>query len=254
MKPRADFDASSFVAAGWQPFVERECAKPYMQDLVTFLVEQRRAGKVVFPPSDHILRALADVDPDQVKVVILGQDPYHGPGQANGMCFAVNNGQATPPSLRNIFVELARDLGVPGPFDPTLLGWSSQGVLLLNTVLTVEQGLAHSHRNRGWEQFTAAVVDEVCKRADHAVFILWGGAAGSHRPRIDEGRHHVIQSPHPSPLSAHRGFFGSRPFSRANTFLESCGLGPVQWACPANTVATLAAVSALGLSRPPDVV
>ena len=222
--------ALSRVAPGWRTFLAGELAKPYMSSLVQFLRNERQRGRVLFPPPGQVLRALAEVDLEQVRVVILGQDPYHGPGQANGMCFAVNEGQALPPSLRNIFAEMAQDMGVAGPFDATLSGWAQQGVLLLNAVLSVESGKPLSHRGRGWETFTAAVVDYVNSRCDHVVFVLWGSSAAAHRARIDELRHFVIQSPHPSPLSAHRGFFGSRPFSQANAYLIKCGRVPIDWA------------------------
>jgi uracil-DNA glycosylase len=230
------------VAPGWREFLEHELSKAYMRDLVVFLQEEHQGGKVVLPPKEFVLRALATVDVPSVRVVVLGQDPYHGLGQANGMSFAVHAGQPVPPSLRNIFREMEQDLGLKGPFDTTLEGWARQGVLLLNTVLTVVQDQPMSHRGRGWEEFTAAVVEHVNRSCPSVVFIFWGAAAAAHRGRVDATRHHVVQSAHPSPLSAHRGFFGSRPFSRTNDFLTSRGYAPIQWGVPLQTQATLGAL------------
>ncbi len=207
-----------------------------------WLTAEEGAGKRVYPPRGQRLRALALTPLESVRVVILGQDPYHGPGQAHGLAFSVPDGVRLPPSLANIYRELAADCGVQPPPDGNLERWARQGVLLLNTTLTVEDGQAGSHAGRGWEAITDAVVAAVAARAEPSVFILWGSHARAKAARVpglaggaeegDEagaGRHLVLTSPHPSPLSAHRGFFGSRPFSRANAFLEANGRGTVAW-------------------------
>ena len=197
-----------------------------------WLCAEEAAGKTVYPPRGARLRAFELTPLEAVKVVILGQDPYHGPGQAMGLCFAVPGGVAVPPSLANIFKELAADCGIPPPGHGDLSGWARQGVLLLNTCLTVEGGKAGSHAGRGWEAITDAAVAAVAERAEPCVFILWGAhaqAKAARVPALEGGRHLVIRSPHPSPLSAHRGFFGSRPFSRTNAFLEAHGRGAIDW-------------------------
>lgn len=220
----------SQVAPGWKDFVEQEFCKTYMKDLQSFLKQEKSQKEQVLPEDHKILRALQLVDLDQVKVVILGQDPYHGPGQANGLCFAVSQVVAVPPSLRNIQKELHLDLKqVHAGFDVTLEEWAAQGVLLLNTVLTVRLAQPLSHRARGWEIFTAGVIDLVNSSCQNVVFILWGAQAQAHLPRIDQSRHFVIASAHPSPLSAHRGFFNSKPFSRTNDYLIKVGRKPINW-------------------------
>jgi uracil-DNA glycosylase len=198
-----------------------------------FLVEEERAGKPVYPPRGCRLAALELTPLDAVKVVILGQDPYHGPGQAMGLCFAVPEGVKVPPSLVNIYKELEADLGITRPAHGDLSKWARQGVLLLNNTLTVEGGKAGSHAKRGWDAITDACVAAVAAREEPAVFILWGSHAQAKAQRIEhlrDPRHCVIESPHPSPLSAHRGFFGSRPFSRTNAFLAEHGRTPIDWA------------------------
>jgi uracil-DNA glycosylase len=198
-----------------------------------FLVEEERAGKTVYPPRGCRLAALDLTPLDAVKVVILGQDPYHGPGQAMGLCFAVPEGVKVPPSLVNIYKELEADLGIARPAHGDLSKWARQGVLLLNNTLTVEGGKAGSHAKRGWDAITDACVAAVAAREEPAVFILWGSHAQAKAQRIEhlrDPRHCVIESPHPSPLSAHRGFFGSRPFSRTNAFLAEHGRTPIDWA------------------------
>ena len=196
-------------------------------------MEEERAGKPVYPPRGGRLAALELTPLDAVKVVILGQDPYHGPGQAMGLCFAVPEGVKVPPSLVNIYKELEADVGIARPAHGDLSKWARQGVLLLNNTLTVEGGKAGSHAKRGWDAITDACVAAVAAREEPAVFILWGSHAQAKAQRIEhlrDPRHCVIESPHPSPLSAHRGFFGSRPFSRTNAFLAEHGRTPIDWA------------------------
>ena len=183
----------------------------------------------MLPPAPLVLRTLREVDVCDIRVVILGQDPYHGHSQAIGRSFAVNLGEKLPPSLSNIFKELAADVGFAGPADSSLSGWSQQGVLLLNTVLTVEQAKPMSHRDKGWETFSANAISYINERCPHVVYMLWGAAAAAQRSQIDESKHLVLASAHPSPLSAHRGFFGSRPFSRANEYLRAQGLPEIDW-------------------------
>ncbi|MEC8179427.1 MAG: uracil-DNA glycosylase [Pseudomonadota bacterium] len=217
----------------WQDTLAPVLATPEARKLGGFLRAEEAAGKAIYPPQGCRLRALELTPLDQVKVVILGQDPYHGPGQAMGLSFSVPDGVPHPPSLRNIFRELADDCGIPAPASGDLNAWARRGVLLLNITLTVEAGHAGSHAGRGWDAITDACVAAVATREQPAVFILWGSHAQKKASRIAElnepTRHCVIRSPHPSPLSAHRGFFGSKPFSRANAFLEQVGLGPVDW-------------------------
>lgn len=215
----------------WSPLLAAQLDEPYWDELQTFLAAERSAHEV-FPPAEQVFAAFQRTPPTQVKVVILGQDPYHGPGQAHGLCFSVPEGVALPPSLRNIFKELQADQGTPAPRQGSLFSWADQGVLLLNTTLTVRSGEAGSHQGQGWEQFTDQVIDSVNSIADPVVFILWGAAARKKRAMIDEQRHHVIESAHPSPLSAYRGFFGSTPFSQANAALIAAGRSPIDWATP----------------------
>jgi uracil-DNA glycosylase len=216
----------------WLESLQAEFEQPYMGDLKRFLLAERDAGKRIFPPGSNWFRALDLTPLDKVKVVILGQDPYHGPGQAHGLCFSVPEGVRPPPSLVNIYKELQSDLGLPPPAHGFLEHWARQGVLLLNSVLTVEMGLAASHRDRGWERFTDAVIRQVNARLDPVVFMLWGSYAQKKAGFVDASRHLVLKAPHPSPLSAHSGFLGCRHFSRANAFLESRGLAPIDWALP----------------------
>lgn len=218
--------------ASWREKLEPIFAKPGMQSLREFLRAEKAAGKRIFPPGPQIFAALDATPFDRVKVVILGQDPYHGPGQAHGLCFSVLPGVPPPPSLANIFTELARDVGVARPDHGCLVSWARQGVLLLNTVLTVEQGRAGSHQGRGWEAFTDAIVDVLDRERDGLVFVLWGSPAQAKGRAIDSRKHLVLKSVHPSPLSAHRGFFGSGPFSKANEWLVSHGQAPIDWALP----------------------
>ena len=225
-----------FLAPGWRTRVGRQFDEPYLESLRAFLREEYRSGATVFPPKDRIFTALRLVDFDDAKIVVLGQDPYHGPGQAMGMSFAVPDGVQTPPSLRNIFKEISDDLGVPLPRHTDLSGWAQQGVLLLNTALTVEAGQAGSHQRRGWEEFTDAAVAAVAARKEPSVFVLWGAHARKKAAgvaRLGAGSPHlVLASAHPSPLSAYAGFFGSKPFSKATAFLEANGRGVIDWRLP----------------------
>jgi uracil-DNA glycosylase len=223
---------SEAIPESWRPALEPVLARPEARRLGGWLQAEEAAGRIVYPPRGSRLRAFALTPLDAVRVVILGQDPYHGPGQAMGLCFAVPEGCPVPPSLANIYKELEADLGFPRPAQGDLSGWARQGVLLLNTCLTVEAGKAASHAGRGWEAVTDAAVAAVAARPEPSVFILWGShaqAKAARIPALTEGRHCLIKSPHPSPLSAHRGFFGSRPFSRANAFLKANGRGRIDW-------------------------
>ena len=215
----------------WNPILRGEFAKPYWPELQAFVSEERR-HHAVYPPHDEVFAALHRTPYAEVKAVILGQDPYHGPGQAHGLCFSVRPGVALPPSLRNIFQELEADVGVRPPNHGCLDAWADQGVLLLNTTLTVRAHAAASHQKHGWETFTDEVIKAVDAKDDRVVFILWGAAARKKKALIDRSRHAVIESAHPSPLSAHNGFFGSRPFSRTNEALEAAGREPIDWAIP----------------------
>ncbi|WP_026174116.1 uracil-DNA glycosylase [Effusibacillus pohliae] len=215
----------------WQPLLEVEFQKPYYLQLRQFLIEEYRT-RVVYPDKYDIFNALHLTPFANTKVVILGQDPYHGPGQAHGLSFSVKPGVQPPPSLQNIFKELHDDMGCPIPNHGHLAKWAEQGVLLLNNVLTVRAGSPNSHRGKGWEMFTDRVISILNNREKPVVFLLWGSHAQA-KMRLITARHHcIIRSPHPSPLSAHRGFFGSRPFSRANRFLRSIGSEEVDWQIP----------------------
>jgi uracil-DNA glycosylase len=215
-----------------------EFEQPYMKGLKDFLLAEKAAGQRIFPKGGEWFRAMDLTPLGQVRVVILGQDPYHGPGQAHGLCFSVKPGTPAPPSLVNIYKEMQTDLGIPPARHGFLEHWAKQGVLLLNSVLTVRMGQAASHRERGWERFTDAAIAEVNRQESPIVFMLWGSYAQKKAARIDSidkgGRHLVLKAPHPSPLSAHNGFFGCRHFSTANRFLESRGLPPIDWALPAS--------------------
>lgn len=212
----------------WHEYLNEEFTKPYYIDLRQFLKQAYRES-TVYPDKYDIFNALHLTPYEKVKVVILGQDPYHGPSQAHGLSFSVQPGVKPPPSLVNIFKELENDLQINRPNHGHLISWAKQGVLLLNTVLTVQAGQAHSHRNKGWEQFTRRVIEALNEKDHPVVYILWGNAAQRHISLIDTTKHDIIQSAHPSPLSAHRGFFGSRPFSQTNTLLIKNGLTPIDW-------------------------
>jgi uracil-DNA glycosylase len=216
----------------WKDRLSAQFASARMQALRAFLLAEKELGKRIYPPGGQIFSALDHTPFDAVKVVILGQDPYHGPGQAHGLCFSVPPGVPPPPSLNNIFIEIERDLGFPRPRHGCLLHWADQGVLLLNAVLTVEAGLANSHQGRGWEEFTDAVVDVLNREREGIVFLLWGSYAQAKGKLIDSRRHRVLKAPHPSPLSAHRGFIGCGHFSAANHYLQEHGQAPIDWALP----------------------
>ena len=216
----------------WKARVGAALEQPGMLALSEFLRAEKRAGKVIYPPGPLIFAALDTTPFDQVRVVILGQDPYHGPGQAHGLCFSVPPGVPPPPSLDNIFKEIQRDLGIARPDHGCLVPWAKQGVLLLNAVLTVERGLAGSHQNKGWEGFTDLCIDALNRERDGLVFLLWGSYAQAKGKRIDTDRHRVLRAPHPSPLSAHRGFIGCGHFSAANAYLARRGHAPIDWTLP----------------------
>ena len=215
-----------------------EFAAGYMASLRQFLLQETARGKRIFPAGKVIFNALDSTEFDAVKIVILGQDPYHGPGQAHGLCFSVEPGVAVPPSLLNIYKELHGDTGFNIPAHGCLKQWAEQGVLLLNSVLTVEAGRAASHQGMGWEQFTDKIIDVLNREKQGVVFILWGAYAQKKGAMIDRQRHLVLQSPHPSPLSASRGFFGNKHFSRANEYLLSHGRNAVDWQLPTTVDAT----------------
>lgn len=215
----------------WAELLKDEFEQPYYQELRRFLIQEYRT-RTVYPDMYDIFNALHYTSYADTKVCILGQDPYHGPGQAHGLSFSVKPGVPPPPSLQNIFKELHDDLGCPVPDHGCLEPWARQGVLLLNTVLTVRAGEPMSHRGQGWERFTDRVIAELSRRERPVVFILWGRPAREKKAMIDTQRHFIIESAHPSPLSAHYGFFGSRPFSRANACLQQAGMEPIDWALP----------------------
>jgi uracil-DNA glycosylase len=223
----------------WLEPLRPEFDSPYMAALKAYLVAEKAAGKRIFPKGNEWFRALDLTALEDVRVVILGQDPYHGEGQAHGLCFSVQPGVRPPPSLVNMYKEMASDLGIQPARHGFLEHWAKQGVLLLNSVLTVQMGMAASHRDRGWEKFTDAVIRLVNAKPEPVVFILWGSYAQKKAAFVDSidrgGRHLVLKAAHPSPLSAHNGFFGSRHFSKANAFLESHGEKPIDWALPALT-------------------
>ena len=213
----------------WQAVLGDELHKPYMESLRAFLKQEKAAGKVIYPPGPQIFNAFNHTPFDQVKVVIIGQDPYHGPGQAHGLSFSVPNGVPLPPSLQNIYKEIASDLNIPMSRNGDLTPWADQGVLLLNATLTVEQAKAGSHQGKGWEQFTDAAIAALNKHREGLVFVLWGSYAQKKGDMIDATRHLVLKSVHPSPLSSHRGFFGNHQFSTINQYLTQRGQAPIDW-------------------------
>jgi len=221
------------LEAGWKHALRDEFDKPYMKALGDFLREEKAAGKELYPPGALIFNALNSTPLDQVKVVIIGQDPYHGPGQAHGLSFSVQPGIATPPSLLNIFKELKRDLNIDIAGHGCLQHWAEQGVLLLNTSLTVERAVAGSHAKAGWQLFTDQVIEVVSAHQPHLIFMLWGAHAQKKQSLIDPTKHLILKSVHPSPLSAYRGFIGNGHFSRTNKFLIQHGLTPIDWKLPA---------------------
>lgn len=220
------------LEASWRQKLDDQFQADYMHKLRQFLLEEKTQGKRIFPPGDEIFSALNATDFGAVRIVILGQDPYHGPGQAHGLCFSVKPGVQVPPSLRNIYKELQADVGFQIPSHGCLQHWAEQGVLLLNSVLTVRSGQAASHQGKGWERFTDAIIGLLNRDREGLVFILWGSYAQKKGEIVDRDRHLVLQSPHPSPLSASRGFFGNHHFSRANSYLESKGKRAIDWQLP----------------------
>jgi len=219
------------METSWRPILIEETEKPYFKTLRQFVAEERRQG-VVYPPKEQEFAALHVTPFEKVSVLILGQDPYHGPNQAHGLCFSVRRGVPTPPSLQNIYKELRDDVGCAIPTHGDLTYWAEQGVLLLNAVLTVRAGQAASHGGKGWETFTDAVIQAVNAKTERVVFVLWGAYARKKAPLIDTSRHVIIQSAHPSPLSANNGFFGSRPFSKINAALREAGRPAIDWQLP----------------------
>jgi len=227
----------------WNPILRSELDAPYFKELQQFVASER-ARQRIYPPPDEVFAALHLTPYAEVKVLILGQDPYHGANQAHGLCFSVRPGVPLPPSLENIFTELETDVGVKRPDHGCLDGWARQGVLLLNATLTVRAGQAASHQGKGWERFTDAVIDAVNRKPERVVFILWGASARKKKALIDTSRHVIIESAHPSPLSARNGFFGSRPFSRANEALAAAGRPTIDWNIPAGSAAEVESVPA----------
>ena len=222
-------ESSHLPVISWKEALAGEREAAYFKEITDFVERERRNGKAIYPQNSEVFNALALTPFDKVKVVILGQDPYHGPNQAHGLCFSVRPGVPLPPSLQNIFKELKNDLGCSVPTSGSLEKWATQGVLLLNTTLTVESGQPMSHANLGWERFTDRIIKELNDRRDGIVFMLWGSHAQKKGAAIDPTRHLILKAPHPSPLSAHRGFLGCRHFSKANEYLIARGLAPIIW-------------------------
>tara|TARA_R110001599_G_scaffold59005_4_gene163529 strand:+ start:178 stop:867 length:690 start_codon:yes stop_codon:yes gene_type:complete len=214
----------------WAELLADQFELPYMKSLRAFLASEKQQGKVIFPPEESIFNALNHTDLANVKVVIIGQDPYHGPKQAHGFCFSVQAGIKTPPSLRNLYQELNQDIGMPIPEHGNLTSWADQGVLLLNAVLTVEAANAGAHQGKGWEIFTDRVIEVLDAQSRNIVFFLWGSYAQKKGRLIDRTKHYVLEGPHPSPLSAYRGFFGCKHFSKASQYLSEQGKSQINWA------------------------
>ena len=217
------------IESSWHPLLQSELRSNYMQTLSKFLRDEKKSGKSIYPPGREIFNAFTFTPFHKIKVVVLGQDPYHGPQQAHGLSFSVRDNISIPPSLKNIFIELKNDLDICPPKHGNLTKWAIQGVLLLNSCLTVERGKPGSHKNRGWEAFTSYVLKEISQRKSNVVFILWGRYAKEKCNFIDRSKHLILESAHPSPFSAHNGFFGSKPFSKTNNYLFEKGLEPVSW-------------------------
>jgi uracil-DNA glycosylase len=217
------------LEASWKTALKSEFELDYLSELKKFLMSEKASGKTIYPKGDEIFSALNLTPLDKVKVVIIGQDPYHGPNQAHGLCFSVKPSVPPPPSLINIFKELKNDLGLQVSGTGYLVDWAKQGVLLLNAVLSVEDGKPNSHKDRGWEKFTDKIVEILNQQKSGLVFVLWGSYAQKKGAVIDRKKHFVIEAPHPSPLSAHRGFMGSKPFSKINSYLEKSGESPIDW-------------------------
>jgi uracil-DNA glycosylase len=217
------------IDASWKEVLQDEFSNSYFQEIVAFLKIEKAQGKIIYPPGSLIFNAFNTTPFDKVKVVLLGQDPYHGPGQAHGLCFSVQNGIALPPSLVNIYKELHDDVGIPIPKTGNLTHWAEQGVFLLNASLTVRAGDPMSHSKIGWATFTDAVIKIISTQKRNVVFLLWGRFAQDKQSLIDETKHHVLRAAHPSPFSADKGFFGCRHFSKTNNFLVKDGLDPIDW-------------------------
>jgi uracil-DNA glycosylase len=224
----ADLISAIKLEPGWKQKLSAEFTKDYFINLVQFIRKEKQSGATIFPPGKQIFAAFENTPFSEVKVVILGQDPYHGPGQANGLCFSVSEGVSKPPSLNNIFKELQSDIGIPVPESGNLEKWSKQGVLLLNATLTVRSGSAGSHQNKGWEQFTDAVIRKVSEDLNGVIFLLWGRYAHAKESLIDHSRHYILKAAHPSPL-ARGAFFGCRHFSKTNELLLKQGKQPINW-------------------------
>ena len=216
-------------ALTWQEVLKQETQEPYFKELLTFVENERASGKKIYPPNMEVCTALTLTPFADIKVVILGQDPYHGPNQAHGLCFSVKPPTPPPPSLNNIFLELKNDLGIERPSHGSLESWAKQGVLLLNAVLTVEDGKPGSHANRGWERYTSSIIQHLNNEREHIVFLLWGAYAQKKAEFVDRTKHCILMAPHPSPLSAHRGFLGCGHFSKANAYLIQNALSPIEW-------------------------
>jgi len=227
-----DINAEINLTSSWLSLLKDEFEQPYMHALKQFLLEEKQQGKIIYPDDDLIFNALNTTPFESVKVVILGQDPYHGPNQAHGLCFSVLPDVRIPPSLLNIYKEIYQDLNITIPEHGYLQSWAEQGVLLLNATLTVEKNNAGSHQKKGWEQFTDRVIQSLNEQREGLVFLLWGSYAQKKGQFIDTNKHLVLKAPHPSPLSAHRGFFGAKHFSKVNQYLEKQNLSPIQWSLP----------------------
>jgi uracil-DNA glycosylase len=220
------------IDASWKKILKDEFSKPLFEQIVLHIKTEKSQGKIIYPPGSLIFNAFNTTPFEKVKVVILGQDPYHGSGQAHGLCFSVQNGVPPPPSLVNIFKELQEDIGVPIPGHGNLTHWAEQGVFLLNASLTVRAGEPMSHSKIGWAQFTDQVIKKISSEKEHVVFILWGKFAQEKKLLIDESKHCILRSAHPSPLSAHAGFFGCKHFSKTNVYLMNNGIDPIDWKLP----------------------
>lgn len=228
------------IEESWKEVLKDEFKQSYFQNIVLHIKTEKSQGKIIYPPGSKIFNAFNTTPFDKVKVVILGQDPYHGPGQAHGLCFSVQYGIPPPPSLVNMFKELHEDIGFRIPEHGNLTHWAEQGVFLLNASLTVRAGEPMSHSKIGWAQFTDTVIQKISERKQHVVFLLWGKFAQEKRVLIDESKHLVLRAAHPSPLSAHAGFFGCRHFSKTNEYLVANGIDPVDWSLPLTTKAVAA--------------
>lgn len=220
------------IDSTWKKILKSDFDSEYMSHLNSFLDDQSSKNKIIYPKKSEIFSAFNETPFDKVKVVIIGQDPYHGPDQAHGMCFSVKPGIKPPPSLRNIYKELESDLGIKPADHGFLQSWAEQGVLLLNSVLTVEDSKAGSHHGKGWEKFTDSVIEQLNQKRENLVFLLWGSPAQKKASKVDESKHFILKSPHPSPLAAYRGFFGCKHFSKTNEFLDSNKLGAIDWSLP----------------------